>query len=91
MNDNSFDDEFITELNSYLESLYILGYKKYFNDLKNSLVKLNKSNGTELDKIIDQIEEAIRSNSMDGLIERLVGYVNDENNSNSEASKKDNN
>lgn len=85
MNGNSFDDEFIIELNSYLESLYILGHKKYFNDLKNSLVKLNKNNGTELDKIIDQIEEAIRSNSMDGLIERLVGYVNDENNSNSEA------
>jgi len=34
VNDNSFDDEFIIELNSYLESLYILGHKKYFNDLK---------------------------------------------------------
>ena len=42
MNENSFDDEFIVELNSYLESIYILGHKKHLNDLKNDLMELNK-------------------------------------------------
>mgnify|MGYP001187211030 CR=1 FL=1 len=80
MNDNSFDDEFIIELNSYLESLYLLGHKKYLNELKNNLMKLNKKDGTDLDEIINLIEESIASNSMEGLIEKLIVYVNTEKN-----------
>ena len=64
MNENSFDDEFIVELNSYLESIYILGHKKHLNDLKNDLMKLNKKDETDLNEVIRLIDMSISSNSM---------------------------
>ncbi|MEK9715701.1 MAG: winged helix-turn-helix domain-containing protein [Candidatus Heimdallarchaeota archaeon] len=80
MNENSFDDEFIVELNSYLESIYILGHKKHLNDLKNDLMKLNKKDETDLNEVIHLIEMSISSNSMEGVLEGLVTYVNKEDN-----------
>ena len=80
MNENSFDDEFIVELNSYLESIYILGHKKYLNDLKNDLMKLNKKDETSLNEVIRLIDMSISSNSMEGVLEGLVTYVNKEEN-----------
>ena len=80
MNENSFDDEFIVELNSYLESIYILGHKKHLNDLKNDLMKLNKKDETDLNEVIRLIDMSISSNSMEGVLEGLVTYVNKEDN-----------
>ena len=80
MNENSFDDEFIVELNSYLESIYILGHKKYLNDLKNNLMKLNKKDETDLNEVINLIDMSISSNSMEGVLEGLITYVNKEDN-----------
>lgn len=80
MNENSFDDEFIVELNSYLESIYILGHKKHLNDLKNDLMKLNKKDETDLNEVIRLIDMSISSNSMEGVLEGLVTYVNKEEN-----------
>ncbi len=80
MNENSFDDEFIVELNSYLESIYILGHKKHLNDLKNDLMKLNKKDETDLNEVIHLIEMSISSNSMEGVLEGLVTYVNKKDN-----------
>ena len=80
MNENSFDDEFIVELNSYLESIYILGHKKHLNDLKNDLMELNKKDEKDLNEVIHLIDMSISSNSMEGVLEGLVTYVNKEDN-----------
>lgn len=80
MKENSFDDDFIVELNSYLESIYILGHKKHLNDLKNDLMKLNKKDETDLNEVIRLIDMSISSNSMEGVLEGLVTYVNKKDN-----------